>query len=105
MCNTKLRHCVSSIFVSKKNHEILTNLHYKPLYNISRSETSGKNIQAAVYNCVRTVNNPKSKSTITACNSDKKLISDKKIPLLYLAASFGLKAKVTEWDFELEKIN
>jgi hypothetical protein len=28
--------------LQKKNHEILTALHYKPLYNISRSEKWGK---------------------------------------------------------------
>ena len=41
--------------MKKKNHEILTALHYKPLYNVSRSEKWGENIQAAAYNGMHTV--------------------------------------------------
>ena len=41
--------------VSKRNHEILTALHYIPLYNINRSEKWDKNIQAAAYNGARTL--------------------------------------------------
>ena len=32
------------------HHKILTSLHYKPLYQISRIEKWGKNIQAAAHN-------------------------------------------------------
>ena len=40
----------------KKNHEILTALQYKPLYNLNHSEKMGvKNIQTAGDNSVRTV--------------------------------------------------
>ena len=41
--------------LEKKNHEILSALQYKPLYNISRSEKWDKKIQAAAYNGARTV--------------------------------------------------
>ena len=33
---------MNSYSIEKKNHEILTALHYKPLYNINRSEKWGK---------------------------------------------------------------
>ena len=42
-------------FASKKNHEISNALHYKPLFNINRSEKWGKKIQAGGYNGARTV--------------------------------------------------
>ena len=35
--------------MEKKNQEILAPLQYKPLYNISRSEKWGKEIQATAY--------------------------------------------------------
>ena len=41
--------------MKKQNHEILTALHCKPLYNINRSEIWGKKIQTAGYNGVCTV--------------------------------------------------
>jgi hypothetical protein len=41
--------------VEKKNHEILADLQYKKLYNLSRSEKWGKKIQAIAYNGMRTV--------------------------------------------------
>ena len=47
---------MNSYSIEKKNHEILTALHYKPLYNINHSEKWGKkNIQTAGYNGMRTV--------------------------------------------------
>ena len=39
----------------KNNHEILTALQYKPLYNIDSSENGVKSIQAGAYNGVGTV--------------------------------------------------
>ena len=41
--------------VSKRNHEILAAIHYKPLYNINRSENGVRNIQATAYNGARMV--------------------------------------------------
>ena len=40
--------------LEKKNHEILATLQYKPLYNISSSESGVKKIQNAAYNGART---------------------------------------------------
>ena len=39
----------------KKNHEILTALHYKPLYNIKHSGKWGKKYTSLAYNGVHTV--------------------------------------------------
>ena len=36
--------------MKKKDYEIITALHYKPLYHINRSEIWGKNVQTAGYN-------------------------------------------------------
>jgi hypothetical protein len=41
--------------LEKKNQKKLAALQYKPLYNISRSEKWGKEIQAAAYNGAHTV--------------------------------------------------
>ena len=40
-------------------YKILTALHFELLYNISRNENLGKNIQAAAYYQVRTIVNRK----------------------------------------------
>ena len=42
--------------MQKENHEILTTLLYKPLYNTNRSEKRGKNIKTVGYNGARSVN-------------------------------------------------